>query len=387
MARIEYTGLVSQIRGKIAGTVFSKFQGGYSAYRKGSPRKQGSQAQQLVRNYFYAFASAWKTLTETQRNDWRFVAANTPLYDRLGILRPINGFAYFVKFNQFLAGFMATPQIDVTTDLEPAYPTSVAAAPATFSISPTGWILDDLEITLTTLGNSVYPNLALIYFSQPIPYNDIVYHGTWYKAAAIEIAANMGSAVDIVETLSAIVMPAGFRSFSGAIHRLKVELIAVDSAQFAATSLTDTENEPEPPATFPTLAAYQPDGENMVLYLGAFEIFWSLFWERTAGTEDPELYEILLSAQIAATSTADPATLSYLTMGTFALDVQTPFTLIWPFLVSRIEDSGPNLLNAFSGSIPAPTGSNSVFLRYQLRHIASSDLGPVLYQRFNYGSI
>jgi hypothetical protein len=265
MARIEYTGLVSQIRGKIAGTVFSKFQGGYSAYRKGSPRKQGSQAQQLVRNYFYAFAAAWKTLTETQRNDWRFVAANTPLYDRLGILRPINGFAYFVKFNQFLAGFMPTPQVSVTTDLEPAYPTSIIAAPATFSISPTGWILDDLEITLTTLGNSVYPNLALVYFSQPIPYNDIVYHGTWYKAAAVPIAANIGASEEIPILLEDVVMPAGFRSNPGALHMMKVVMIAIDSAQFASSALGVIENE-IPPSGLDINLIYDTNPENSNIY-------------------------------------------------------------------------------------------------------------------------
>jgi len=384
MARIEYSGIVSQIRGKIAGTVFSKFQGGFSAYRKGSPRKQGSHAQQLVRNYFYSFASAWKDLSESQRNNWRFVAANTPLYDRIGILRPINGFAYFVKFNQFLAGFFPTPVINVSVDLAAAYPTSIVAQPATFSISDSGWILDDLTISLTTLGNSIYPNMALVYFSQPIPYNDIVYHGTWYKAIAFNLPPSLGVGFLVEELLTDVIMPAGFRSFPGAIHRLKMVLIAINSAQFAASSLADTINIPIPPVSFPTLASPDPDGENMVVYWSAFDISWSLFWARISGPEDPEDYEILLAVQIAPSSTADPSIISYLTMGTFMLDAAIPFSVIWPFLVSRIEDSGPSLLNAFSGSIPAPSGLNSVFLRLQLRHIASSTLGPIHYQQFSY---
>lgn len=383
MARIEYSGLISQIRGKIAGTVFSKFQGGFSAYRKGSPRKQGSQAQQQVRNYFYAFATAWKTLTETQRENWRFVAAETPLYDRLGILRPINGFAYFVKFNQFLAGWMPVPQVEVTTDLEPAYPTTIVADPATFSISDTGWILDDLPITLTTLGDSVYPNLALIYFSQPIPYSDIVYHGTWYKAAAIQIAANLGADEEIEETLTGIIMPKGFRSFPGALHRMKVELIAIDSAQFAASALADVESDPDPFSFFPRLLAPNvPDDENTPqYYIG--EWYWSLYWERQNEQSNPLLFEIEVSAAYSNVPLEDAHTLDY---GFMFLE---PITLLgagpfyWTAISNDSYDIG-QLLFAAIGSPPGiPNTSWFIYQRYRTRLLSGGGWSPYGYQQFD----
>lgn len=387
MAVIQYSGLITQIRGKLAGTVFSKFAGGYNMYRKPQPRKVGSDNQQASRVFWAAFAGVWRTLTEMQRQDWRFVANNTPVYNRLGELTTINGFAWYMRYNQFLRDAGLGIRRSIATTLNPAYALSMTVDQAIVDLQDDGFYLATFDATLTVIASSVNPNVAVLYASQPQPYPDFQYHQSWYRFAIVPIAANVAEESEIAVNLSNILMPRGWRWFENGFTRFKLECVNLESAQWSPGATSTDQVTPEPPVSFPTLATPDPLAESALMYLGPTGGYWLLYWARTAGTENPADYQIELGLRVAAASEPSPETLDYLTMGTFSLVVNTPFSVIYPGNPSEIDDMGFAAVNAYSGNLPAWTGGQYAWLRARLIHIATNTPGPYWYTGYDYVAI
>jgi hypothetical protein len=70
MARILLSAIVTEIRGKIGGTVFQAGQGGFQAKRLTQPRDPSMPVQRTRRNDFLAATNGWSALTGTQRSTW-----------------------------------------------------------------------------------------------------------------------------------------------------------------------------------------------------------------------------------------------------------------------------------------------------------------------------
>jgi hypothetical protein len=70
MARILLSAIVTEIRGKIGGTVFQAGQGGFQAKRLVTPRDPQIHAQITNRNNFLAGINQWGTLTSTEMGSW-----------------------------------------------------------------------------------------------------------------------------------------------------------------------------------------------------------------------------------------------------------------------------------------------------------------------------
>ena len=70
MARILLSAIVTEIRGKIGGTVFQSGQGGFQAKRLQSPRNPRMPVQTTRRNAFLAATTGWGAIGGTPQGTW-----------------------------------------------------------------------------------------------------------------------------------------------------------------------------------------------------------------------------------------------------------------------------------------------------------------------------
>lgn len=70
MARILLSAIVTEIRGKIGGTVFQSGQGGFQAKRLAIPRDPRISVQISRRIDFTGVSQSWQQLTPTERTQW-----------------------------------------------------------------------------------------------------------------------------------------------------------------------------------------------------------------------------------------------------------------------------------------------------------------------------
>lgn len=103
MANIKYGSLVADIRGSIAGTTFSRGNGGGIVRNNPKPCNPRS-IDQNVRRATLAFLSQYwsKTLTPAQRTAWADYAANTAWTNKVGSSAIISGLAAFVRLNSLI---------------------------------------------------------------------------------------------------------------------------------------------------------------------------------------------------------------------------------------------------------------------------------------------
>jgi len=109
MANITYGGGITDIRGSIGGTCFSRGAGGAIARARVKPVNPRSTLQTARRARTAYLATYWsKTLTEQQRDDWRAYAAGTTWTNKLGQTIEINGLAAFIRLNAVVLLYSST---------------------------------------------------------------------------------------------------------------------------------------------------------------------------------------------------------------------------------------------------------------------------------------
>lgn len=100
MALIALGAGVTDIRGSIAGTTFSRSAAGNYARSRKKPVNPASDLQVERREALAYCTKYWSnTLTEQQRTDWRAYAAGTSWTNKLGQSIEINGLAAFLRVN------------------------------------------------------------------------------------------------------------------------------------------------------------------------------------------------------------------------------------------------------------------------------------------------
>lgn len=75
MARIQLSGLVSDISGSIGGTTYQKFRNGHIAKSKAVQPKANTRFRNEFVMVSSTIAKAWQSLSSSQRNDWTSYAA------------------------------------------------------------------------------------------------------------------------------------------------------------------------------------------------------------------------------------------------------------------------------------------------------------------------
>lgn len=101
--KIKYSALVSDARGKLNGSVASKNRYGQYFRNKMTPVNRRTDAQMRVRGAFASISSAWRNLTQSQRDAWAAVSKDNPFKDIFGDSHVLQGNAYFQKINMLLS--------------------------------------------------------------------------------------------------------------------------------------------------------------------------------------------------------------------------------------------------------------------------------------------
>jgi hypothetical protein len=100
MALIQLGGGVTDIRGSIGGTTYSRGPAGNIARRRVKPVNPSSSRQCSRRNTFDQLSHEWvRNLTEDERTAWRYYASNTNFVNALGATIQISALACFIRTN------------------------------------------------------------------------------------------------------------------------------------------------------------------------------------------------------------------------------------------------------------------------------------------------
>jgi len=117
MPKVKFTALVSDMKGKANGSVFSSNKGGsyFRTNKTGGGRKTESWAVQ--KSSFADLSSTWKVLTEEQQQAWKDATTNYPTTNAFGELRYPTGYELYMRINgtlkaanQFLLDVPETPR-------------------------------------------------------------------------------------------------------------------------------------------------------------------------------------------------------------------------------------------------------------------------------------
>lgn len=99
MAKFTPGAIISEIRGTIASTTFSKNAAGAIIRNRVKPINRNSNAQNIQRQIFATISSAWRGLTQAQRNSWIAAAPDFPYQDSLGQTKQLTGAQLHQKLN------------------------------------------------------------------------------------------------------------------------------------------------------------------------------------------------------------------------------------------------------------------------------------------------
>jgi len=138
-AKIQYGALVTELKGKIGGTVFQSGRYGFQARNKPAPNRTASYNQSIVRGSILAVSKAWRDLTESERLAFDAIAPSWPAVDAFGNAMLLTGYNVFCKTNFW--NWALSGAINSTASLPSALwsPTSIslsiAVGAATFDLT------------------------------------------------------------------------------------------------------------------------------------------------------------------------------------------------------------------------------------------------------------
>ena len=94
--------IISEIRNKIASTVFSRNRAGAIIRNRINPINRRSALQTQIRQQLASLASSWRGLTQLQRDGWNALSSEFPQQDNLGQTIFLTGEQLYVRSNQNL---------------------------------------------------------------------------------------------------------------------------------------------------------------------------------------------------------------------------------------------------------------------------------------------
>ena len=143
--KIKFGSIVTDGRGKLGGHVYSKNRGGNYIRTNIIPINPQTPTQMAARGNFGSISSAWKSLTDLQREQWRSFAVSNKYQDLFGDSKELTGNSAFVRSNMNLtSGNQTQIQVPheakedarvVLSELVVEYDGSVSAADLTMEIS------------------------------------------------------------------------------------------------------------------------------------------------------------------------------------------------------------------------------------------------------------
>lgn len=159
-ALIKFSALVSDMRGKLNGSVMAKNKGGNYMRNKTTPVNPQSQFQQLTRARFGGVSSGWRSLSDIEVTKWNEAAKSFPYTDIFGDSRLLNGIQLFTKLNANLKIANSPQLVDAPSPRGVVSPTitSLSAVIANTSL--------DIALNIPTTQE---PTNIVIEATQPLP--------------------------------------------------------------------------------------------------------------------------------------------------------------------------------------------------------------------------
>jgi hypothetical protein len=130
MAKFIPGAVISDIRNKLGGVVFTKSRYGNTIRKRLKPTNPKTTLQRTVRGSFKTNSQGWDTLTATQQAAWISWAATNAFTDKFGGSKALSANAAFVRYNQLRASVGLAQATTTPTALGTYPPTPTAAAAA-----------------------------------------------------------------------------------------------------------------------------------------------------------------------------------------------------------------------------------------------------------------
>lgn len=111
MALVKFSALISNMVGKLNGSVFSHVRGGTCLKNRTIPTQPNTPIQVIYRNALSNISGSWKFLDEKKRIQWNQAAIGKFRTNSLGDSYKMNGFSYYCSCNLNLFK-IAEPLID-----------------------------------------------------------------------------------------------------------------------------------------------------------------------------------------------------------------------------------------------------------------------------------
>lgn len=138
MAKVKFSALISEMRNKLNGSVFSKNRAGNYLRNKVTPVNPQTSFQTAVRAILTAASQSWRALTESQRKAWNSAVANFTGTDIFGDVKTPSGINLYNKLyinaSTILQAPRTTPPAVVSSPGVPSE-TVATAAPGTFTVN------------------------------------------------------------------------------------------------------------------------------------------------------------------------------------------------------------------------------------------------------------
>jgi hypothetical protein len=378
MALILYSALISTIRGKLQGSIFSKSGAGQTIGNRGIPRSTPTENQLVQRSGFTANAYRWAALTEQQRQDWRSLAATKPVTNRIGEIVFLSGWLYFRKIQSLVSPLGSGATVF-------ANPLAPAAVEANYTVTQwdieavgSNWKTINLIFFGINIGATTTPQFILIYISNPVSVGQTGYFGTYYRLSGRITTVATGANTLWFRGLNDMILPPGFFTFPGALHRFKFVAVIPESGSIAVEKFADFMPTIILPVVFPTLAANlaAPNGVSPMWLPSTGRIIGNMSFVIGNNTINySAVYRIQIQAGEPQSTTApiDPS----------LYNAQNQFSFFFDAAFDNNQfTTGTPLANFFawynSTFGPYPTTQVGKFLPFQARlfEISSGDVGP-----------
>jgi hypothetical protein len=144
MAKFTPGAVVSEIRNKIAATVFTKNAAGAAIRNRVTPVNRRSTNQSNRRQRLASLASSWRGLTDAQRASWNAASASFPTQDNLGQTIFLTGEQLYIRCN---ANLLLIGQAQITS----------APTPTSFAVLALGAISFDASSGTATVAFTPTP--------------------------------------------------------------------------------------------------------------------------------------------------------------------------------------------------------------------------------------
>ena len=162
MALIKFGGGITEMRGSIAGNVFSRNRYGAYARARTKPINPNTGLQQAVRACLAFLTDRWSaTLTGVQRAAWNLYGANVVMTNKLGESINLSGFNHYLRSNieyknRFNAQFDDGPTVFEIAASDPTFACTASEATQNYSIvhdAGMDWADEDGAAMLIYQGN------------------------------------------------------------------------------------------------------------------------------------------------------------------------------------------------------------------------------------------